>query len=163
MKLKTIAMTLIAGMLLVSSVYARDEKTTDQQDKGAGQSGEMQNGGGTQNGGGQSAVPMTEVVILEIQQKLNDQGHSVGTPDGKMGPSTQKAISDFQKAKGIPQTGQPDQQTLNALGIDPQSAGKGGSGQQTPPSNGQSQSQPDQPGMSPGGGESQSPSSQQGQ
>ncbi len=153
MKLKAIAATLIIGTFLVSSVYARDEKTTGQQDKGAGQSG------GMQNGGGQSAVPMTEVVILEIQQKLNDQGHNVGTPDGKMGPSTQKAISDFQKSKGIPQTGQPDQQTLNALGIDPQSAGKGGSGQQTPPSNGQSQSQPGQPGMSPDGGQSQSPSS----
>src|SRR5581483_9258583 len=150
MKLKATAVALIAGMLLISSAYAAGDsqkngsQSSSQQDKGAGSSSGMQ-GGGTQDSS--QETPVAEVVILEIQQKLNDQGYNVGKPDGKLGPSTQKGISDFQKAKGLPQTGKPDQQTMNALGVGGQSSGKGGSSQQGSSSKGSSQT-PGQQGSS---------------
>ena len=41
-----------------------------------------------------------------------------GAIDGQMGPSTEKALRDFQQANGIPQSGVLDQKTLEALGVD---------------------------------------------
>lgn len=165
MKLKTTAVVLIAGIFLVSSVYAAGEsqksggkesgQSGSQQDKGAGSSGGMQ-------GGGQDAAPVTEVVIMEIQEKLNDQGYNVGKPDGKMGASTQKGISDFQKAKGLPQTGKPDPQTMSALGVKGQGSGKGGSSQGQSQSGGSSKGSSQSPGQK-GSSSQQGSGSQQSQ
>jgi peptidoglycan hydrolase-like protein with peptidoglycan-binding domain len=122
MKFKKIAIGLMMGLLLVSSVYAAGSSQSNQQNKGAGPQGN-----GMQNGGATTDTPVAEVIILEVQQALNDQGYDVGKPDGKVGPSTQKGLRDFQKSKGLPQTGQPDKQTQAALGVNGQSSGKGGS------------------------------------
>lgn len=121
MRLKSIAVGLMVSLLFVASACAAG---SSQQDQGGGQQGGMQNGGGQ----AQSGEPVTEVVIIEVQEKLSDQGFNPGTPDGKLGPSTQQALRDFQKSKGLPQTGQPDPQTRTALGIQEDDTGMGGPG-----------------------------------
>lgn len=62
-------------------------------------------------------------MIKQVQTKLNEMGHDVGTPDGKMGPKTQKGLKEFQASKGLKETGQIDQETLAALGISGSAAG----------------------------------------
>lgn len=51
----------------------------------------------------------------EAQERLNALGYDVGTPDGSAGPRTTKALREFQKAQGIPQTGRLDTATQGAL------------------------------------------------
>jgi peptidoglycan hydrolase-like protein with peptidoglycan-binding domain len=53
-----------------------------------------------------------------VQRSLADRGfavHLTGTFDGR----TQAALTDFQRARGLPPTGQLDTPTVEALGIDP--------------------------------------------
>jgi peptidoglycan hydrolase-like protein with peptidoglycan-binding domain len=128
MKFKAIVISLVAGLFFAPSLYAADGQQAPQDKGSRQQQGGMQNGGsqgGMQNGGAAEA-PVTEVVILEIQQKLDDQGFDVGKPTGKIDAKTEQGLRDFQKSKGLPQTGQPDKQTQAALGVNG-SSGKGGS------------------------------------
>lgn len=53
--------------------------------------------------------------ISECQQALKDQGFDPGPIDNLGGHLTQAAILKFQAARGLPSTGQLDQQTVNAL------------------------------------------------
>lgn len=57
--------------------------------------------------------PVTEV--SGIQERLANLGFSSGPADGELGPITQDALRTFQKAEGIKDTGEPDQQTLQKL------------------------------------------------
>lgn len=51
-------------------------------------------------------------LVTSVQAKL-------GVPvDGKMGPATHEAIGQFQRSKGIEDTGQLDKKTITALGLD---------------------------------------------
>ena len=60
--------------------------------------------------------------VKEIQQKLNKQGFSAGHDDGLWGPDTSTAVKNFQEKKGLQATGQLDQKTLKALGVDASSS-----------------------------------------
>jgi peptidoglycan hydrolase-like protein with peptidoglycan-binding domain len=53
--------------------------------------------------------------IRQAQEALQDQGLYHGQVDGKWGPQTKNAIAQFQKQKGLKQTAQLDQQTMNDL------------------------------------------------
>jgi len=53
--------------------------------------------------------------IAKAQERLNQKGYNVGTPDGIAGKKTRQAISQFQKVNGLSVTGQLDQQTLDKL------------------------------------------------
>ena len=56
--------------------------------------------------------------IQNVQQRLLQQGYYKNAKvDGRWGPHTQQAVESFQQAKGLPTTGQLDQPTLNALGV----------------------------------------------
>jgi hypothetical protein len=55
--------------------------------------------------------------VRSVQQALNDMGYNAGPTDGQMGPNTRDALLRFQQSRGLPQTGEPDSQTLAALGI----------------------------------------------
>jgi hypothetical protein len=55
--------------------------------------------------------------VREVQQALAQAGHDPGPVDGQMGPSTKRALKDYQQAKGIEATGELDQATTSALGI----------------------------------------------
>ena len=52
-----------------------------------------------------------------VQQKLNFRGYQAGPADGLMGKRTRAALIAFQKDRNLPQTGQADEATLNALGM----------------------------------------------
>ncbi len=54
--------------------------------------------------------------VADMQQKLNDQGFSVGQVDGLWGPNTSAALKRYQAKHGLQQTGQLDQGTLAAFG-----------------------------------------------
>lgn len=172
MKLKTVAMSFLAGMFLISSVYAEQgvgqggssRQGVDQRqggqpgDQGAGgmpggqqgtvpgtdqQGGSRPDGiqgrpgsdlGGTgQKGGAMQGGVQDPATVQQIQQKLNDQGFKAGPVDGKFGPKTQEALRKFQEKQGFQPTGQIDEQTMAALGV--QVADQGG----TPPGMGSGQ------------------------
>jgi peptidoglycan hydrolase-like protein with peptidoglycan-binding domain len=58
--------------------------------------------------------------IKRAQQALDQKGFKAGSADGKLGPETEQAIKQFQEKQGLQQTGQLDEQTLSALGIQSQ-------------------------------------------
>jgi len=53
--------------------------------------------------------------IRQAQEALQDQGLYHGQIDGKWGPQTKQAVSQFQKKNGLKQTAELDQQTLGGL------------------------------------------------
>lgn len=56
-------------------------------------------------------------LVRSAQQALKQKGFDAGAVDGQMGPSTEGALRKFQQAQGLPQSGDLDQQTLSALGV----------------------------------------------
>ena len=69
----------------------------------------------------QSGAPSTQAqnsqTVRNVQQALKQKGFDVGAIDGQMGPETQSALREFQQSQGLPQSGNLDQQTLTALGV----------------------------------------------
>jgi peptidoglycan hydrolase-like protein with peptidoglycan-binding domain len=55
--------------------------------------------------------------VRQVQKTLNDRGYPRVGVDGAMGPRTQAAIRQFQRAESLEPTGQLNRQTLVALGI----------------------------------------------
>lgn len=92
----------------------------------AGGSSSMDNSGSQSSTGMQSSRPQWEQSdIKQIQSKLKQQGYDVGQVDGVLGPTTQQALRQFQEDKGIQASGQPDQQTLAALKVQPEGTQQG--------------------------------------
>ena len=60
--------------------------------------------------------------IRAIQQALDKQGFKVGAADGVWGQRTESAIGNFQRARGMPASGELDAHTLAALGLLPAGA-----------------------------------------
>ena len=65
-----------------------------------------------QNPQPQSQGPMD---LREAQRLLNEKGFDCGTPDGKIGPRSRRAIREFQGAEDLPVTGKLDQATMDRL------------------------------------------------
>ena len=55
--------------------------------------------------------------VQKAQKTLNDRGYRTGGVDGKMGPQTQAAIVNFQRAEKLQPTGKLDKPTLMHLGL----------------------------------------------
>jgi putative peptidoglycan binding protein len=55
--------------------------------------------------------------VRAAQEALKAKGFDPGEIDGRMGPHTQAAISEFQRSVGIRETGRFDQATLSQLGV----------------------------------------------
>ena len=53
--------------------------------------------------------------MKQAQQRLNELGFDVGSPDGSAGPRTQNALRTFQQDQGLPVTGRLDQATMRQL------------------------------------------------
>jgi hypothetical protein len=69
-----------------------------------------------------SAMPSSHYesgLVRSVQQALNDKGYNAGPMDGQWGPTTEDAVRKFQRASGLPETGQLERPTLNALGVPP--------------------------------------------
>jgi peptidoglycan hydrolase-like protein with peptidoglycan-binding domain len=92
------------------------EKNQQQTGKQSGQQAANQ-----RQGGGPSmlydAQSLDEGEVRQIQLALNKKGFHAGSADGTWGEETRSAILNFQKAQGIKQTGQLDEQTVSALGV----------------------------------------------
>jgi len=94
-----------------------------------------------------SGQQLSQNEIRQAQQALEQKGFKVGKPDGKLGPETKQALSSFQKSQNLQQSGELDQQTLAALGINAsETTGQGPTNQPAnqPMPRGQGQSQPSQ-------------------
>jgi hypothetical protein len=69
----------------------------------------------------QSAPAVTEATVKALQEALIKQGITVAT-DGKLNDATRDAIRKYQSQHHLPVTGEPDQATLNKLGVVDQKA-----------------------------------------
>ena len=58
---------------------------------------------------------LTRSQILALQTALNALGFESGTPDGMMGPATQRGIRRFQRSVGLPADGYPTLDLLQRL------------------------------------------------
>src|SRR6185369_8412049 len=56
--------------------------------------------------------------VRTLQRALSDRGFAVDLT-GRFDDRTQTALMDFQRARGLPSTGNLNQPTVEALGIDP--------------------------------------------
>jgi peptidoglycan hydrolase-like protein with peptidoglycan-binding domain len=64
---------------------------------------------------------LPQSTLENVQQQLQQQGfYKNAKVDGRWGPQTRRAVQSFQQAKGMPATGQLDEQTLGALGVNNQ-------------------------------------------
>ena len=52
-----------------------------------------------------------------IQTMLNAGGYDAGTPDGQWGPGSQAAMARYQVAEGLEETGAPNRETLEQMGV----------------------------------------------
>ncbi len=70
------------------------------------------------SGSGSGNQQLSQGTLESVQQQLQQQGYYKNAQvDGKWGPRTRQAVQSFQQAKGLPATGELDQQTLSALGV----------------------------------------------
>jgi peptidoglycan hydrolase-like protein with peptidoglycan-binding domain len=53
--------------------------------------------------------------IRQVQERLKEAGFNPGPADGQLGPQTKDALKGYQKAQGLPQTGQLDEPTKDLL------------------------------------------------
>ena len=56
-------------------------------------------------------------VIANVQAELQRNGYYQGELDGQFGPQTRRALLDFQRDNGLTVTGEIDEDTLSALGL----------------------------------------------
>lgn len=66
---------------------------------------------------GQTTVQITSSQVMEIQQKLEQQGFSAGPANGRWSSATAAAIRDFQVKNNLQPTGELDPETLSRLGV----------------------------------------------
>jgi len=92
-----------------------DTNSSDMNGAGANGGPMASNSAGNTSPSGRSGGRASSDDIRQAQEALQDQGLYHGQVDGKWGPETKRAVSQFQKQKGLKQTAQLDHQTLNDL------------------------------------------------
>jgi peptidoglycan hydrolase-like protein with peptidoglycan-binding domain len=100
MKRTHIAMAVAAAFTFSAPVYAAGDQT---------------HSGAPHTMGSQKSA--SSDTVRQVQQALQSKGHSTGPIDGILGPNTESALREFQRAQGISVTGRADQQTLASLGV----------------------------------------------
>lgn len=121
-----------------------------------GTSNSMGNNGGNRGSNANSYPPNTTMSgtatmrsssdVRQAQSELKQQGLYQGRVDGKFGPQTRAAVSQFQRKNGLPQTASLDEQTLNGLN----GASSSSPSYHSNPPIGSSNAVPQGAGMSPG-------------
>ncbi|WP_162937559.1 peptidoglycan-binding domain-containing protein [Indioceanicola profundi] len=100
-----------------------------------GSTGMAASGSGSSSGSAQASMEpptyngqqLDSQQIRQVQQALSEQGQDLDA-DGIWGPNTKEALRSFQEAENIDATGELDEQTVSALGVDLESeVGMGGS------------------------------------
>ncbi len=154
--MRKIALAAVAALALpLAGPALAQQNSTNQTAPPQGQHQVQPNGQQMQSqnqGGGQAQEQLSQNEVKQLQQALDRQGFQAGRQDGKLGPETKDALRKFQNSKGLQATGEPDQQTLQALGInqggETGTTGQGGANQNMQPS--QSQPSQNQSGAQPG-------------
>jgi len=134
-----------AGVLISGSAFAQattpsgDQKvpdkseqpksTTDSEKSGAMKSDKSDMKSDMMKSDQRSARGGNREQVRAAQQALKDKGHDPGSVDGVIGPKTQAALKDFQKAQGIRESGRLDTETMSKLGVEGRS---GAAGQSSP-------------------------------
>jgi peptidoglycan hydrolase-like protein with peptidoglycan-binding domain len=96
----------------------QQQRQSQNQHRGDRQSGGSISGSETQSQPQQlSASQLSSSQIRRIQQELNKEGFHAGQVNGQWSSETQTAIKNFQETKGLPATGELDQRTIEALGL----------------------------------------------
>lgn len=72
--------------------------------------------------------------VSKAQKALNDRGFRTGGVDGRMGPQTEAALVNFQRAEKLQPTGKLDRQTIAALGLNKSGQTAQGTSGRYPPS-----------------------------
>ena len=76
---------------------------------------QLQGGPGVQAAWPRDLQMLTRSQLLALQAALNARGFDSGTPDGMMGPSTQRGLRAYQRSQGLPADGYPSQELLRRL------------------------------------------------
>jgi len=71
---------------------------------------------------GQPSADPYSGFITSVQEKLRELGFDAGQPNGDFGAKTQTALGQFQLSRGLPASGQLDDQTLAELGVQREAA-----------------------------------------
>jgi peptidoglycan hydrolase-like protein with peptidoglycan-binding domain len=103
----------------VGSDPSKPATGTPQTGAGKAPSGQVGSGAGTAGSkpsGATNGMAGSEEV-KSLQKALQDKGKDPGPIDGLMGPKTQAALREFQKAEKLPETGRADAKTLEKLGV----------------------------------------------
>ena len=117
MKLTPFVATVIGGALLSAGAYAAGDPPTQQRKSQAGQDRSMSQPQGMQRT--QQDQAQSSETVRKAQQALKDKGFDPGPVDGIMGPQTREAVKKFQdKQANMKGSGQLNQQTLSALGVE---------------------------------------------
>ena len=106
----------------------KDDTKSDTMKSGPMKSDDMKSD--TMMKSGKHAAGGNREQVRAAQQALKDKGHDPGAIDGVMGPKTQAALKDIQKAEGIQDTGRLDAETMAKLGIE----GRSGAAEPASPS-----------------------------
>lgn len=56
--------------------------------------------------------------VEQVQEELNNKGFNAGNTDGLIGPNTSSALKNFQEANDLTASGELNQETIDALGLD---------------------------------------------
>jgi peptidoglycan hydrolase-like protein with peptidoglycan-binding domain len=94
--------------VLAMPLLAVGQQTTPGTSGGSGTRMEQQREQSGQQG-------MSQEQIREAQRHLKEAGFDPGPIDGQFGERTRAALREFQKARGLPQTGQLDEETRQQL------------------------------------------------
>ncbi len=106
-----------AGLLLVSACSMFHRNQTASGSNGYASSGTnsaYQSKSATTQDMNRQQVASSDTV-KKAQQELKTAGYDPGPIDGRMGTETQKAVKDFQQAKGLTVNGKLDSRTQQAL------------------------------------------------
>lgn len=71
--------------------------------------------GATEPVPGVTESPATRTLVKAVQSRLVAIGFAPGYPDGALGVRTRAALKEFQRAHGLPETGDADTATLESL------------------------------------------------
>jgi peptidoglycan hydrolase-like protein with peptidoglycan-binding domain len=69
---------------------------------------------------------LSEEQIIQVQTVLIQKGFDIGRADGRLGPRTVRALTEFQRKQGLQATGRIDNQTVSALGVSNMGGAQGG-------------------------------------
>jgi len=113
--------TLLA--LGMSAMLAMPVIATGQMSPGASGPGSGPGAGGSGSGPqmqqqerrGQGQMGMQQADVRQVQERLKEAGFNPGPVDGQFGPQTREALKEYQKAHGLPETGQLDESTRDLL------------------------------------------------